>query len=279
MPHRDESFGPQQSLRISVGIDIGNVRHIVSVLLHPIRKREFPGQVFAGTAGSLVLVHRMGKQAVGTVETHRSTGDTLGIEAWMIGINRVVSGPTIVGAPRQFAALKQEIAGAVIAHDEDDVALNVLLLRSQLSQVDAAQPILGDLEFHGRIPIAVPHIVFAHRRVYLSLALEGVETFHQPRTITVVITSTENLQLKIGDRIRADHDAQLLTRTHAIGGTVAFNPWAAPVVENFVYLSGELASFSQLPVGRAWFGIFNLNQISSRQTGYARLPDRIRNTY
>ena len=84
-----------------------------------------------------MLVDRMSKQTVGTIKAHRSTRDSLSIEARVIGINRVVGRPTIIGAPGQFAALKQKIAGTVVAYDEDDVALYILLLRGQLPQIDA----------------------------------------------------------------------------------------------------------------------------------------------
>ena len=115
---------------------------------------------------------------------------------FVLGINRVVGGPAVVGGPGQVAALKQQIAGAVIADDEDDVALQVFFLGGQFPQVDAAQPILGDLEFHGGLPLAFAHIVFANRRFRLWGALYRIKRLNESSAVSVVVAGSIDLQLE-----------------------------------------------------------------------------------
>ena len=57
--------------------------------------------------GGLVLVDGVGEQAVGTIKAHGATGHAGRGSPIVRRINREVRGPTVVGAPRQFAALKQ----------------------------------------------------------------------------------------------------------------------------------------------------------------------------
>ena len=94
----------------------------------------------------------------------------------MPGIDRVIGGPTVVSGPGKFTALKQQIAGAVITDNEDDVTLQVFSLGSQLPKVDATQPILGDLEFDCWFPLAFAHIVVTDGRVRLRGPLKRIKT-------------------------------------------------------------------------------------------------------
>ena len=120
----------------------------------------------------------MGEQAVGPIEAHRPAGDAGAGPPSMPCVNRVISGPAVVGGPGQVAALKEQIAGAVVAYDEDDVTLDPGLLCCQLPQVDAAQPILGDFNLDRRLPIAFADIVFTHRRIGLDFAFERLKGTH-----------------------------------------------------------------------------------------------------
>src|SRR5690242_543144 len=51
MPYRQKAFGTPQSASGSVGIQIGNVGHVVTVLLQPKGQRKFPQEPFARTSG------------------------------------------------------------------------------------------------------------------------------------------------------------------------------------------------------------------------------------
>ena len=68
--------------------------------------------------------------------------------------------------------MEQQIAGAVIADNEDDVTLDSSLLCCQFPKVNTAQPIFRDSNstdgshWHSR------HIVFTNRRIRLCNAFE-----------------------------------------------------------------------------------------------------------
>ena len=69
----------------------------------------------------------MGEQAIRTIEANGSTGNAGTGHPFMHGVNREISWPAVVGRPGQVAALKQQITGAIIADNEDDVALYPLV--------------------------------------------------------------------------------------------------------------------------------------------------------
>ena len=109
----------------------------------------------------------MGKQAVGPIETHCSAGYTGAGIPLMVCINREIGWPAVVSRPGQVTALKEQIAGAIIADDENNVALNSAGLFRQFPQLDAAQPIFGNLKFYRGLPIAFAQVVFTDGRVRL----------------------------------------------------------------------------------------------------------------
>lgn len=62
-----------------------------------------------------------------------------------------------------------------------------------------------------------------------------------------VVACSENLQLEVGFRIRADHDLQGFACTHAVRTAVAFDFFATPIGNVFVDLSGYVARLGQHP--------------------------------
>ena len=176
-------------------------------------------------------------------------------------VNGIVGRPAVVSGPGQITALKEQVAGAVITHDEDDVALNAFLFRGELAEIDTAEPILRNLKFDGRLPVALAEIVFADRRIWLGFAFEGFKGAHETPAVTVVITRPEDLQLEGRNWIGAHHDLERLTGPHTVGGAIAFDPGAATVGEDLVNLAGELARLCDHPVASAGLLIFLLNEI------------------
>ena len=86
----------------------------------------------------------------------------------VVVVQRILVGrPTVVGQPGQIAALEKQIAGAVITHNENDVALHAAVLRGELAEIDTAQPILGNLKFHGWFPLAFAQTAFANLGICL----------------------------------------------------------------------------------------------------------------
>ena len=60
--------------------------------------------------------------AVGAVEADVGPG---ALVALGVGVDRVVVGPAVVGLPGVVGALEEDVGRAVVADDEDDVALPV----------------------------------------------------------------------------------------------------------------------------------------------------------
>ena len=154
---------------------------------------------------------------VRTVKTHPPGIVRVGAPLFPFLISRVailvvvvkrplVSRPTVVGLPGHVAALEEQIAGAIIAHDEDDVALHAALLGSEFAQIDAAQPIVWNLKFYGRFPLAFAQTVFAYQRIGLGFARQRIETLHETTAGSAVVTRAEDFQIKLRHWIRAHHD-------------------------------------------------------------------------
>ena len=89
------------------------------------------------------MVYDLAVLAVGSVESHAHTAAPVPL-ALSIVIERGLRGPAVVGLPGVVRALEQVARLALIANDEDDVALNTLREFGELGQVDAADPLLGD---------------------------------------------------------------------------------------------------------------------------------------
>ena len=81
-----------------------------------------------------------------------------------MGVDRVVARPAVVGLPGVVGALEQDVGRAVVADDEDDVALPVGLdvgvdERRQPAEVDAAGPVVGNRQRGRRLPPALVQVL------------------------------------------------------------------------------------------------------------------------
>ena len=169
--------------------------------------------------------------------------------------------------------MEQQVAGTVIANDEDDVALQVFYLGGQLPEVDTAQPIVGDLEFYSGLPLTFAQVVFADGRGRLRDSMEQVKSLHQPGPVSIVVARSEDLQFECRRRIRADHDLHLLASTHTICGAIAFDRVAAPAGHGGSPLRGIGAGIGEQPAARSGLGVFELYHISP----YGCLPKGLGN--
>merc|ERR1711964_177416 len=185
--------------------------HIVALLLYPIGEREFPEKKLSRPHGRRSIDKTtLTKIGVGTVKTHppgiRTPGPLFSFSAIEDKLVTVVKrppviGPTIVGLPGQVAALKKQVARAVVAHDEDHVTLQAVLLGSEfalidafhllggeLAQIHAAQPVVGNLKFYRRFPLAFAQAILADRRIGLDLALYRIEFLHGTPAGAAIVT-------------------------------------------------------------------------------------------
>src|SRR5205823_4097824 len=103
-------------------------------------------------------------------------------------VERELAGPSVVSVPGGVGDLEQEVSLAVVADDEDDVALKPLALGGELPQVDAADPVGGDHDRCAGLPGALAQPLGPDRRIGLDLAPDRPELVHEPAAVALVIT-------------------------------------------------------------------------------------------
>ena len=144
-----------------------------------------------------------------------------------MGVDRVVVRPAVVRLPGVVAALEEDVGGAVVADDEDDVALPVRCstlsgIRGEPAEIDAAGPVGGNLQFRRGLPAA-----FAQRRVRsagpAASSLKRAEGRHETRAASAIIAHAKDFDLKSARRVGADHDLKRLAGFDALMRTVAFD--------------------------------------------------------
>ena len=126
------------------------------MLFEPVRHREFKAEPFAG-ADRLRVLEDLRVHAVGSIKTDIGPGPLV---AFRIGVNRILVRPLVVGLPGVIAALKQNIGGAIVADNEDDVTLPITMSarvrkRRQPTDVNAARPVTGNVERDATFPFAL----------------------------------------------------------------------------------------------------------------------------
>ena len=125
-------------------VEIRDVRHVVAVLLQPVGQRELPEKELAG-AGRERRVEDLAVLAVGPIEAHRDVVTPVP-DVLAVVVQRELVRPAVVGLPGRVGALEQEVGAAVVAHDEDHVALPAFPFGGELADIDAAQPGCGNFQ-------------------------------------------------------------------------------------------------------------------------------------
>ena len=115
------------ALQAAVGrehVAVGAIGDVVAVLLEPVGERELEREELARADGERVVDDAvvLGLAAVGAVEADVGPG---ALVALGVGVDRVVVRPAVVGLPGVVGALEEDVGRAVVADDEDDVALPV----------------------------------------------------------------------------------------------------------------------------------------------------------
>src|SRR5439155_6502578 len=115
----EKAFRPQQTFRIGVRIEVGDVTHIVAARLHPVGEREFPEEPFAGTGGERGI-HDLAVLPIRTVEADLNVRPPIPLSLAVV-VERELARPAIVSLPGRVRALEDEISRAIVPDDEDDV--------------------------------------------------------------------------------------------------------------------------------------------------------------
>src|SRR4029079_9524621 len=116
---------------------------------------------------------------------------------------------------------------AVVAHDEDRVALDGLALGGELGEVDAARPVRGDRDRRAGLPLADPQAVRVDQRILLDLSGERAEVADVPRARAAVVAHAVEVDGELGLGVRADVEGDRLAGADAAAGEIALDPGAA----------------------------------------------------
>src|SRR5262245_59107890 len=125
MPYRNEGLTPEQASGVGVSVGVADIRNVVAFLFHPVGQRKLPEQELTRTLGKW-CVKDLSVLAIGPIPTNPHPGPD--VPAAFARVTVIVKGkelrPAIIGCPRGVTALKQKIAWAFIADDENHVALD-----------------------------------------------------------------------------------------------------------------------------------------------------------
>ena len=137
----DEPARPERAFRIRVNIGVRAIVHVVSLAFEPVGERKFPKEKFART----LRKGRVQNLAIFSVWAVVADADAR-LErplALAVVIEREVVRPAVISLPGIVAALEEKIGRAVVADNENDVALLArvgILVGEQLelAEIDAA---------------------------------------------------------------------------------------------------------------------------------------------
>ena len=168
------------------------------------------------------MVYNLAVLAVGPVESHAHTASPVPL-ALSIVIERGLRGPAVVGLPGVVRALEQVARLALVADDEDDVALNALREFGELGQVDAADPLLGDQELGAGFPLAETFALRTDLRIGLHASFERAHVAHESPGLPAVEAHPVNIDGEVRHRIGADVEGEVLARANAGSRGVALD--------------------------------------------------------
>jgi hypothetical protein len=120
--------------------------------------------------------------------------------------------------------LKDKISAAIVADDEDDVALPPLLFRGEFAEINAAQPITRNLEARARFPFANANAPRSDGRVGLGATGKRTEGRHMPPAVAAVVAHAINIDREGRRRIGAHVKRLRVAGAHNGSGAIAFDP-------------------------------------------------------
>ena len=236
-----------------MGVAVRDVRDVVTLGFEPIGEGEFPQEPFTRT-GAQRRVEDLAILAVRTIEAdlHVAAPPPLMLA---VVIKGELAGPAVVGLPGVIRTLKNEVGAAVIAHNEDDVALQTFAFRRELAKIDAAGPVRRNLQRGARLPLAIAHALGADGWVGLHCARERPERREVTSSGPAVEAHAIHVDGERGRRIGADEELDAIARSRAGVRTVTFNPWTA-------ILGGGIDSrVLEHPVARSRFLILAADEV------------------
>src|SRR5438128_154724 len=86
--------------------------------------------------------------------------------------------------------LEEKIRRALVADDEDDVALVAVVDGRELAEIEAADPVVGDAQTRAGFPLALAQAFLADGGRGLRLSLELPEAAHMSAAAPLVVPQT-----------------------------------------------------------------------------------------
>ena len=220
-----EAIGAQQTGAVEMRVGIGDVAHVIAVGLKPVHEGVLPQEELPGTDGER-LVDDLAVLAIRPVEAHAHAAAPVPL-VFAVVVERKLRRPAVVGLPGVVGALEQVARLALIADDEDDVALDALLELGELGHVDAADPILRDQQLGTRLPLAEAIPLRPDLGIGLDATFERAHVAHESTGLPAVETHAVDVDGEVRRRIGADVEGQVLARANAGPRGVALDPRAS----------------------------------------------------
>ena len=264
VPDGEEAACAEEAGGVAVGVEVGDVGDVAAEGFEPECEGEFPQEKFAG-AGGEGGVEDLAVFSVGAVVGDLDVRPPIPVGPAVV-VEGELRGPAVVGLPRVVAALVDEVGAAIIAHDEDDVALQAFERGGEFADIDAAHPVGGDFDFRARLPRAVANTLGPDWRIGLHFSLERTESLHEASAIAAVVAEAEDIEGEARCGIGADVKRNRLARADAGAGAVAFDPRAT------VFCFRVNARVREHPVARAGPGVFVADEARLSLGEKRRLP-------
>ena len=251
--HGEKPLRAPKPAGVGMGVAVRDIGDVVALGFEPVGKGELPQKPFA-RSGAQGCVQDLTILAVRTIEADLHVTAPPPFMSAVV-IKGELVGPAVVGLPGVVRALKDQVGAAVIAHDEDDVALHPFAFGRELAEIDAAGPVRRNFQRGARLPLTIAQALGADGRVGLHCTRERPERREVTSSGPAVEAHAIHVESERGRRIGADEELDAIARPHAGVRTVTFNPWTT-------ILGGWIDSrVLQRPVARSRFLVLAADEI------------------
>src|SRR5207245_10443405 len=114
-------------------------------------EREFPEKPFTGACRER-RVENLRVFSVGPVKADVDTAAPIPLLLAVI-VEGELAGPAVIRLPGGVGALKDQIGAAIIADDEDEVALKLFTFSGEFAEIDPARPVRRNHQLCARFPL------------------------------------------------------------------------------------------------------------------------------
>ena len=135
-------------------IQIRAVAYVVAPGFHPKRYRVFPAEPFSGP-GCQRRIENLAVFSIRSIETGINSGTPVP-DSFFIIVERILTGPTIVGVPGGIRTLEEKVDLPIVFYDKSNITLQTTVQGGQFAEIDSTCPVLGNRQSFTDIPLAFP---------------------------------------------------------------------------------------------------------------------------